>query len=194
MATRRFGKPRRVRITQPVEYVDADGISASDKIDTGPIRRVEWEEFRSQMNWSQGEHVSIIGATGSGKSYLALALMHLERDYCVALGPKPRDSTLDEMIKRRGWVRTPTWHDKPQIDVEYGKRPPPQRVIVWPEYRRIEDADNHPKVFGETLGEIFAEGRWAVFIDEAAYFTDELGLKRLMKRCLFLNGCIVTVG
>lgn len=181
---RKFGQPVRVKLTpvlpnEDYGYVDDE----SAPIESGPIRRVSWDEFIKAMDWKQGEHVSIIGATGSGKSWLALALMHTGRDYCVALGPKPRDPTLDEMIAKRGWIRIPSWDEKPQIDLEFGKRPPPQRVIVWPKYRRIEDADSHPKIFGETLGSIFADGRWAVFIDECAYFTSELRLERLMKRC-----------
>src|SRR5690349_6421632 len=62
---------------------------------------VSWDDFYGYFgaNWRQGEHVGLIGPTGSGKTTLAMWLLPL-RKYVVVLGTKPRDKTLDELAAR----------------------------------------------------------------------------------------------
>src|SRR5690242_7261177 len=72
---------------------------------------VPWDQFlATRFLWRQGEHVSLIGRTGGGKSTLALAITP-KRKYVAVLGTKPRDSTLSGLLKNgEGWRRMPTWN------------------------------------------------------------------------------------
>lgn len=130
----------------------------------------------------QGEHVSIVGQTGSGKSVLGLELCKLiatrkgkdgRPARVVVLGTKPRDDTMAAL----GWPVIKKWPPS------YGQ----EACIVWP---RGTDPDTaarvQSKVFRPLLNTIFHEGGQTVYLDEAAYFEDPLpdglGLKTIMRQ------------
>ena len=129
---------------------------------------MDWPTFRSQIRWRQGEHVSLIGPTGYGKTTTALSLLEL-RDYVVILATKPRDAVLDRLVRSGQYSRIESW-------------PPPMepslmpRVILWPRWKGQADTGKMADTFWEALGGIFAEGRWAVYADELAYICRRLGL------------------
>lgn len=134
------------------------------------VTRLTWDEFLDWWPWQQGEHVSLIGPTGQGKTTLALEILKL-RAWVVALATKPRDATLDG-LKREGWHKIEAW-------------PPPRqarRVLLWPPFKKPEYERRQAAVMAEALEEIFEKGGWTVFADEVAYLVDELGLDTWLKR------------
>lgn len=142
------------------------------------IERMEWDEFAAQWDWRQGEHVSLIGPTGAGKTTLGLAILPFRR-YSVALGTKPKDPTLSALV-RAGWSRIRRWRDRPPMPIVNGKMAP-VRLILWPTFRRMADAAEHRQVFRDALHDMFAEGSWCLFADEIMYLSNDLRLDAELK-------------
>lgn len=133
---------------------------------------VPWAEFQKRFDWQQGEHVSLVGATGSGKTHLGIRLLD-RRKWVCAFGTKPNDETLDELLTRREWIEIKKW-------------PPPalrRKVVLWPEFIRQRDVANQQAVFAHAIDEMFAAGSWCLYMDEAYYLSRTLGLERAMKLC-----------
>lgn len=137
---------------------------------TPEVPRVPWATFVASLDWRQGEHVSLIGPTGSGKTTLALALLP-RRTYVCALGTKPADRTLSGLIRTEGYKRIKAWPPGPTR----------RRVILWPLVRDPDDIPAQAAIFDHALREIFREGGWSLFVDEVWYVARFLGLARLLE-------------
>lgn len=140
------------------------------------VLHVPWAQFIASWQWRQGEHVSVIGPTGSGKSVLMQALLDTgKRSHVVILGTKPKDATLDRLT-RNGYTRVTSWPPKmpPWKARPEGWR---RRLLLWPHYRRAEDKARMAAVFDTALGDMFPDGGWTVVVDEAFYMCHELGLQ-----------------
>jgi hypothetical protein len=123
--------------------------------------------FESQ---SQGEHVSLVGATGSGKSVAGIELCKIvgkrkAKDgrpaRVVVLADKPRDDTIMRLHTRDKWPIIKKWPPN------YGD----EHVIVWP--RGGPPSEMHKRqraIFLPLLEQIYQEGGQTVYIDEAAFF------------------------
>lgn len=135
-----------------------------------------------RMNWQQGEHVVVLGTTGSGKTHAALRLVDTRR-YVIVFEPKPEDDTTQELIDRYGWIRIGSIDQMPQPELDDAGRPLPVRIILWPKYETLEDQENHAEIYGKALATVFAQGHWTVFLDELSYYSDFLGLKRTLDLC-----------
>lgn len=145
-------------------------------------RFIQW--FARQ--WKQGEHITIIGPTGSGKSYLALQLIKVRDNYVLFLS-KGNDKTLDRFIK--------------QEDIEVITKWPPtgfeNKVALWPRFTGIDSFQTQHIVFRDAINGyrkgtnkidgIYTEGGWSVLIDEVMYFKDELHLEQEL-RMLWTQG------
>lgn len=148
--------------------------------------RIPWPQLREEFKreHAQGQHVSVVGPTDSGKTVLLLELVKARgerraRDSnptrITYLAAKPRDDSL----KGLPWPHIKRWPPS------YGQ----YQVIVWPPYGDPETAAaRQSRVFRPLLKTIFAEGGQTVVIDEIAYFTDPLpdgmGLKTVIHQYL----------
>jgi hypothetical protein len=126
-----------------------------------------WETFSNALKWEQGEHVTIIGATGQGKTHL---IRHLERrrKWTVLFGTKPsgKDPTVSDFV-RDGYVITEDW------PAQIGQK----KVVLWPRYVDPDDIPHQKAVFSKALKQMFVAGRWSIAIDELAYFYSDLKIK-----------------
>lgn len=158
-------------VPAPAPPVESDGL-------------IPWEQAKAQMDWKQGEHVTIIGPTGQGKTTLALELME-QRDYPLIIATKPRDSTMERMSRRgSGWHTIREW--------------PPyrQRSILWPKLVRPADKWTQASAIREALENVFVAGGYAVLIDELSYVIDELKcgteIRQIWQQGRALNISLVT--
>lgn len=131
---------------------------------------VPWSAFAERLQWRQGEHVSLIGPTGQGKTTLALALLPRRR-HSVVVATKPRDRTLAG-LKREGYERISAW-------------PPPRatsnRVLLWPGWKDPTDSPKQAAVIRDALHSIFNSGAWSILVDDVQYLTDHLRLGDILR-------------
>lgn len=139
------------------------------------VPRKTFDEFLASFLWYQGEHVTLVGPTGCGKTTAALALLPRRRHKCV-IATKPRDPLIND-LRRKGYHITRTW-------------PPPSYVtdvVFWPEISRLGNASKQRIQIANALARIYKTGAWAVYMDELRYVTQTLGLRRLVEM-LWLQG------
>lgn len=122
------------------------------------------------MRWKQGEHVSLIGPTGTGKTTAMLALLNQRKFVCV-IGTKPQDDTLSSLIRHDGFKRISEW-------------PPPRirnRVVLWPSFTRASDLPRIGETIRYALDEAFAEGGWCMSADEIWFLCHKLKLSDMLE-------------
>lgn len=131
------------------------------------IERRTWEDHKAALRWQQGEHVTLLGPTGAGKTTLALELLPL-RKWVMVFGTKPKDSTLDRLKKEQGYEVARKW-------------PPPagvERVILWPDISSMEQLGDQQAVFAEAMMATYRRGAWCLYVDELRYLTETLRLAK----------------
>ena len=160
-----------------------------------PAPRVDWYPWREwwDENWEQGEHVSIIGPTGTGKSALTVDLCKVRtfRVFCIT---KPADEKLEKALLRGGYVKVPAFPKAPPDDID--------KYLLWPpgsgsissgghEQQRVVLRDAFTKIFEGPRGG--RPGRWCVILDEARYIADPsyLGLRREVNQLLIQGRSIL---
>lgn len=137
-----------------------------------PIARADWLPG-ALREWHPGQHVSVVGPTGSGKSRLAIDLLRGSR-WVAAIGTKRTDGTLDTLL-RDGYRRVPRWGAVRHRATIRGPRD--ERVIVWPEWRAI--TDDHNPIWEEALNSAWLAGGWTLFLDELSAISDRQLLRAL---------------
>lgn len=142
--------------------------------DTSPAPFLEWETFVQRFSWQQGEHVSFLGPTGSGKTTLSTSILAL-RDYVTVFGTKPKDRTLDKFIAELGYKKIEKW--EPRLKVE--KYP---RRLLWPDASEFESEEKQITVFRDAFNHIYRQGSWCIYLDEVSEFSEALNLKRETRR------------
>lgn len=122
--------------------------------------------------WEPGQHIALVGPTGSGKTHLMTKVLPL-RKYCLALDPKGGDTTL-AALEQSGFVRS-TWPPDKEIrkQIEEGR---PARLIVGSPVKTTEDMPKLRREMALVLKDAFNERGWTVYVDELQIVSD----RRLM--------------
>jgi hypothetical protein len=114
-----------------------------------------------------GEHVTFLGPTGNGKTYLAQQL--LERSCspelpALSLILKPRDSQVKKWAKASGHRVVTSY--PPGATIWRPRKPP--GYVLWPKYafNPAVDKVNHHRVFRDALLYAYRKGNHIVFADE----------------------------
>lgn len=144
------------------------GAPGSRYLDGVPV--LPWQAFLDFMNWGQGEHVTLVGHTGAGKTELSVSLLE-RRKYVVFLGTKSQDSTQDALKKMHYQVV----QDSKGIEVDISTH-----LIVRPDFPKVSAAKlktYHQDVFRESIMRVYRQGGWTLDIDECRYITEYLGLR-----------------
>lgn len=133
---------------------------------------IPWPEFVELFQWRQGEHVAMIGPTGSGKTNLAFWLLPLHK-YITIVATKPRDSSLSAFGKRAGFKIIREWSR-----MSVTKYP---RRILWPNAKTVDAAKLQQSVFDKAFRHIYVEGGWTLYIDELYFVCAVLGFTPMIK-------------
>lgn len=112
--------------------------------------------------WNQGEHVTVIGDTGTGKTYLIARLIQ-QREYVIFFKTKADDTALPTDFRRA----------KKAAILDGTAR----RIILQPDYR--QQAREGWYMFEK----VWTQGGWTLVIDEL-WYTERLGLTDQVERIL----------
>src|SRR5581483_5638693 len=155
--------------------------------------------------FQQGDHVAIIGPTGTGKTHIAFELAEL-RGYVLLVACKPEDPLTRDALQRGYWLIPGRKIEIPTVD----GRPLHNRVIFWPrlgdtEKRKVpqhrllaaEKTIQKPAVAG-AIGYVRLHGKWCLVLDEGTWICRDLGLQRDVDAALTgfrtLNASVIILG
>ena len=143
-----------------------------------PPKPVPWSKLQPQMAWQQGEHVTLVGPTGQGKTILMKALLPPAppRSSAVVIRTKAKDDSLDSLA-RRGYRVTEKWDPTPADRL----------ILLAPKLVVPGDVANQAVVVRQALNSIFQQGSWTVGSDEARYICQQLRCEDIMT-LLWLQG------
>jgi hypothetical protein len=173
----------RLRAPRPPESLQLDRTPPRDRYGrTGGLdgqEYVDWDTFLQGFQFIQGEHITCVGATGSGKTTLALKLIGY-RQYVAVLATKNRDESLYPKLQAKGYKLTG------DPDLDYQKTP---RVIFRPKLEAPtgEAQEEQREAFRRLLVNVFNEGGWCLYGDEIRYLSQNLGLSTELET-LWLQG------
>lgn len=134
-----------------------------------PITETEcfsWGEALVRMAWKQGEHITLVGRTGCGKTELMIELMK-HRRWTVFLNTKRVDPTQDT-LKGMGCRVTKDGNINPQASSRWIVKPPWSRKVIG------NTDEIHATIFTRTLTEAFWQTGWTVCIDELEFINRDL--------------------
>ncbi len=152
---------------------------------TSPPVTIERKEFLTHhWRYRPGEHLTIIGPTGSGKTYFSFQLLKASSNkklQGLVLVIKPRDETVKAWSKRLKY-RTikdyppPWWHDLIK----------PPGFTVWPDHTFDAELDNERlhKVMRRVLIRAYKAGNKIIFTDEIYGLVKELDLEEQVNAIL----------
>lgn len=112
--------------------------------------------------WKVGEHVAVIGTTGTGKTFLVSELVKRRR-YVTIFRTKPDDIKFEGFKEHRDSKALEDWRN--------------ELNLIRPRYQ------NQPQVGYELLEKVWEHGRWTIVIDEF-FYVERLGLKQSLERLL----------
>jgi hypothetical protein len=142
----------------------------SATFDIASVEQVDWQIAVREMDWRPGEHITLIGPTGAGKTELIVHLAQLRR-WEVFLATKRYDKTQTH-LRKLGFrtISTPS-ELNPEIDSRFTVKPP------WPRNASADQVKRaHARTFRETLTRAFYQTGWTVIVDEGRYVSHRLGL------------------
>lgn len=133
----------------------------------------EWlEQF--EREWHQGEHVVILGPTGSGKTFFVHQLLDT-RSHVAVLAVKPRDDTLERFKQGERYGRSKYKVIK-KWPPDYGYK----KVVYWEKPKGLDKLREQAIAIHSALDRMYREGGWTIYVDEAGYVAGTLGLGRAL--------------
>lgn len=135
-------------------------------------------------DYEGGEHITVLGPTGSGKTYLAYQLLQhsvSEELNGVVLVMKPRDETAEEWSKKLNFPIVRDW-PPPKTKVLFSDRKP-RGWTVWPAHVMDPaiDEPRHHAFFRRVILDCYKKGNRILFTDETMSLEDELNLSRELR-------------
>jgi len=143
------------------------------------LQRLPWDVASSRISWQPGEHVTLIGPTGAGKTELAIELASRRR-WVVYLSTKRIDETAQRL--RTNYNYRTIRHGR-ELNPDAGSR-----FILAPKWYRGMSSDAQDKLhaleFTDVLVRAFWQTGWTVILDELEYINRDLGIQAPVNRLL----------
>lgn len=124
---------------------------------------------RFKMSWQVGQHVTLVGTTGDGKTYLAKDLCDM-RKYCVVVATKKADDSLERFIKDK-------WHVVKKWPPDFHQ----EHVLYWSRPKDLGDFNDQRKKIYDALAGIYYSGGWTCYMDDIFYIANTLHLNEVIK-------------
>lgn len=147
---------------------------------TVQVPTVPWERLERHLldSWDPGQHATLLGPTGAGKSHVALTIGEMCA-HTVVLATKRRDELVRE-LPGRGYVLVDSMDDIPYAETHRG-RPVPvhRRVLVWVNPQTKDERlrqKTQTSQLRQALGAAERQGNWCLIIDEAMWLHQNLKL------------------
>ena len=139
--------------------------------------KISYDEFLGQLRkeWAQGQHLTIGGPTGSGKTWIAADVLTVRR-YVVAISNKKQDESLDRQFIGHSKFKTVTRFPPNSYKVE--------KVLFWikPKGDLLElDFIRQKGLIRKCISHCFNVGSWCIYFDDLFYISDTLGMKKLIQ-------------
>jgi len=131
------------------------------------IPTLQWEAFLQRFKWEQGEHITLVGPTGQGKTMLSRHLLDRRR-FVVVFATKRKDPMIDRM-KKDGYALIRRFDGQRVQGDRYILQPPQGKSIR-------ETRANQKREFGYAMEVAYEQGSWCVVIDEGKMICDTFGL------------------
>jgi energy-coupling factor transporter ATP-binding protein EcfA2 len=135
---------------------------------------IDWHDWYDwfMSSWEQGQHVTMIGTTGSGKTTLVKLIIGAMR-WVVVVGVKARDETMNDFI-RAGYRRIKSWQGAAYDDY----------LCYWPDLKSLDDLGAHRQKYLDCLNGVYRSGGWTVVLDEISFLSDMLNLDKPLRMLL----------
>lgn len=158
-------------------------VPKSRQAEVEEVEYVDWLDvvdiLQGPAGFKQGDHVTIIGPTGAGKTHIAIQVAEM-RTYVLFIACKPRDPLIDD-LRRSGYHVT---HD---LEITYVEgRPLQRRVVYWPRFsERATKGDQlrEQALQSAAVRKAFSyarrNGSWSLVIDEGTWVCRDLKLQRV---------------
>jgi hypothetical protein len=148
-----------------------------------PVARFPRDQFVEWFGreYKAGQHVSTLGSTGNGKTYLNLQLLGAtarEELPAVVLAMKPKDDTIEKFRKTCGFRKVTTW--PPPYSMWKPQHPPGWVLAPRHTFNPDVDEDEHARIFHRAILDSYKRGKRILFADEAYSLDDELDLGRYL--------------
>lgn len=169
--------PLRLAPTRPGESTALDRHRTKSGLALPPF--VRWDAFIRQFRWREGEHITVVGPTGSGKTVLNRNLLkraplkERKGQFVVVLGIKNRDRELYGPFEAEGYELVRKFDAMPDEDTES------QHIIFAPQTDKAggEGLQERSRKFRTALHDIEQAGGWTVYADDLGFMSDEMKLR-----------------